>query len=197
LVSPQLLASHGIKVNKLVHHQGEFVITFPFGYHSGYNLGYNCAESVNFATTSWLKFGRDAKKCECVGDSVFVDVDEIERKLRGDPTDDENDDEEDEEDYAYYEYDDVEDGEAGTSLGEFPTPPESVEGKLVNFGSGKKRKLEGNERAGAEEGKKLKKFRTKMPKVPSLEPVRDPLKRCTHFDVVVWTKKKVDKLHEE
>ncbi|PYH88953.1 jumonji family transcription factor [Aspergillus ellipticus CBS 707.79] len=87
LVSPNLLKSqYGITVNKLVHYEGEFVITYPYGYHSGYNLGYNCAESVNFATEKWLDYGRVAKKCNCESDSVWIDVDEIERKLRGEAT---------------------------------------------------------------------------------------------------------------
>jgi hypothetical protein len=87
LISPEKLKSQfNIKVNKLVHYEGEFVITYPYGYHSGYNLGYNCAESVNFATESWLDYGRIAKKCECEADSVWVDVNDIERKLRGEPT---------------------------------------------------------------------------------------------------------------
>jgi hypothetical protein len=168
-----MLAQHGIKVNKLVHHQGEFVITFPFGYHSGYNLGYNCAESVNFATDAWLQFGRDAKKCECVGDSVFVDVDEIERKLRGEPTDDEYE-------YQYY---DAEDGER---LGDFPTPPESVEGRMV-----KQRRLGKRKSEMDGDGTKVRRIRVKVPKVPSREPVRRPQKRCTHIDVVIWVKPRV------
>ncbi|KAJ5717114.1 hypothetical protein N7488_002760 [Penicillium malachiteum] len=87
LVSPSLLKSqYGITVNRLVHYEGEFVITFPYGYHSGYNIGYNCAESVNFATERWLDYGRIAKKCHCEADSVWIDVDEIERKLRGEAT---------------------------------------------------------------------------------------------------------------
>ncbi|KAI9884781.1 MAG: hypothetical protein M1823_003419 [Watsoniomyces obsoletus] len=84
LISPTLLQSQfNIRVNRLVHHEGEFVITFPYGYHSGYNLGYNCAESVNFATESWLQYGKIAKKCNCTEDSVWVDVYDIERKLQG------------------------------------------------------------------------------------------------------------------
>ena len=66
LISPDVLQKqYGVKVNKLVHYEGEFVITFPYGYHSGYNIGYNCAESVNFATESWLEFGKIARKCNC------------------------------------------------------------------------------------------------------------------------------------
>ncbi|KAK9368832.1 JmjC domain, hydroxylase-domain-containing protein [Lipomyces kononenkoae] len=82
LVSPRYLADHGIKVNKLVHNQGEFVITFPFGYHSGYNLGYNCAESVNFATERWLKIGAGAKKCKCITDAVDIDVQDLAYRLK-------------------------------------------------------------------------------------------------------------------
>ena len=44
------------------------MITFPRGYHAGFNLGFNCAESVNFALDSWLELGRKAKACECVSD---------------------------------------------------------------------------------------------------------------------------------
>ncbi|KAF8426681.1 JmjC domain, hydroxylase-domain-containing protein, partial [Tirmania nivea] len=118
LVSPSLLQQNGIRVNKLVHHQGEFVITFPYGYHSGYNLGYNCAESVNFATESWLDYGKIAKKCHCIDDAVWVDVEEIERRLRGEVTEDE------------YEYDDDEEmGDFDAGTGEVLTPPESVGAK--------------------------------------------------------------------
>ena len=87
MISPSILKSQfGITVNRMVHYEGEFVITYPYGYHSGYNLGYNCAESVNFATEKWLDYGRIAKKCNCEADSVWIDVGEIERKLRGEPT---------------------------------------------------------------------------------------------------------------
>lgn len=109
LISPTHLQQHyNIKVNKCLSYPGEFVITYPYGYHSGYNLGYNCAEAVNFALDSWLPMGKIAKKCECAQaqDSVWVDVYEIERKLRGEPTpeywseedDEDEDDEEDDED---------------------------------------------------------------------------------------------------
>ncbi|KAF2002448.1 hypothetical protein P154DRAFT_520925 [Amniculicola lignicola CBS 123094] len=127
LISPQQLERQfNIKVNRLVHYEGEFVITYPYGYHSGYNIGYNCAESVNFANESWLNFGRIAKKCECESDSVWVDVNEIERKLRGEPTPE------------YYEETDDEDDE-GDNL---PSPPPSV----VSKSRGKGRKPAANKR---------------------------------------------------
>jgi hypothetical protein len=61
----------------LVHRQGEFVITYPKGYHAGFNMGFNCAESVNFALDSWIDYGRKAKHCRCVRDSVHIDVDKM------------------------------------------------------------------------------------------------------------------------
>ncbi|KAI0882653.1 uncharacterized protein GGS22DRAFT_169996 [Annulohypoxylon maeteangense] len=102
LISPNHLQQYfNIKVNKCVSYPGEFVVTYPYGYHSGYNLGYNCAEAVNFALDSWMPMGKIAKRCECAQaqDSVWVDVYEIERKLRGEETDyEETEDEEEEED---------------------------------------------------------------------------------------------------
>lgn len=83
LVSPQLLERHGLTVNRLHHYQGEFVITFPYGYHAGYNLGYNCAESVNFATPQWVPIGKHAHRCLCISDSVGLDVERLERRMLG------------------------------------------------------------------------------------------------------------------
>ncbi|KAG8875366.1 hypothetical protein FRB97_005178 [Tulasnella sp. 331] len=77
LVSPTLLSRSACRPNTLVQHQGEFVITYPRGYHAGFNLGLNCAESVNFALESWIELGRKADVCSCVGDSVRIDVDQL------------------------------------------------------------------------------------------------------------------------
>jgi hypothetical protein len=151
LISPEKLKSQfGIKVNKLVHYEGEFVITYPYGYHSGFNLGYNCAESVNFATEDWINYGRIARKCLCEADSVWVDVNEIERKLRGEPTPE------------YYEVTDDESDEEEEVL---PTPPPSVRGKST---AGKKRKRPTKETKAAPE-KKKKRVMLRL-RAPSKEP---------------------------
>ncbi|KAI7218980.1 JmjC-domain-containing protein [Hortaea werneckii] len=151
LISPDVLQKqYGVKVNKLVHYEGEFVITYPYGYHSGYNIGYNCAESVNFATESWLEYGRIARKCNCESDNVWVDVGEIERKLRGEPTPE------------YYEETDDEDEISDEEEGALPSPPASVKGKPQKS---KKRKREAKE----EKPKKKKKIRIKI-RAPTREP---------------------------
>ncbi|KAG6314381.1 hypothetical protein E4U44_001875 [Claviceps purpurea] len=117
LISPHHLLQHyGIKVNKVVSYPGEFVVTYPYGYHSGYNLGYNCAEAVNFALDTWLEMGKIAKRCECAQaqDSVWINVHEIERKLRGEETEYEETDE-----------DDIEEDEDDDEVSGIPTPPPS------------------------------------------------------------------------
>jgi len=69
--SPSVLSQSSCRPNTLVQRAGEFVVTFPRGYHAGFNLGLNCAESVNFALESWIELGRKAKACKCV-DFRFV-----------------------------------------------------------------------------------------------------------------------------
>ncbi|ORY17991.1 hypothetical protein BCR34DRAFT_378608 [Clohesyomyces aquaticus] len=154
LISPsQLEKQFNIKVNRLVHYEGEFVITYPYGYHSGYNIGYNCAESVNFANYSWLNYGRIAKKCECEADSVWVDVNEIERKLRGEPTPE------------YYEETDSEGEDDGAD--HLPSPPPSVKGKAR--GKPGRKPANNKRKRGEEEASKPKKRIRLRLKVPGKE----------------------------
>lgn len=141
LISPHHLLQHyGIKVNKVVSYPGEFVVTYPYGYHSGYNLGYNCAEAVNFALDTWLEMGKIAKRCECAQaqDSVWINVHEIERKLRGEETEYEETDE-----------DDNEEEEDDDEVSGIPTPPPSHGVKFKD--TSRKRK-----RSAGEKGPKVK-----------------------------------------
>lgn len=57
MISPKKLAENNIKVYGCNQRPGEFVITFPRAYHSGFNHGFNCAEAVNFALPDWLPYG--------------------------------------------------------------------------------------------------------------------------------------------
>jgi len=72
-LSPRELLAAGVPVYRAVQEQGNFIITFPYAYHSGFNCGYNCAEAVNFAPSDWLPFGNLAQE-RYSQDSRFVSV---------------------------------------------------------------------------------------------------------------------------
>ncbi|CAD6272334.1 unnamed protein product [Miscanthus lutarioriparius] len=59
-LSPSVLKSEGVSVYHAVQKSGEFVLTLPRAYHSGFNCGFNCAEAVNVAPVDWLPHGKCA-----------------------------------------------------------------------------------------------------------------------------------------
>ncbi|KAK4757033.1 hypothetical protein SAY87_007160 [Trapa incisa] len=59
-LSPSILKSEGVPVYRCIQNAGEFVLTFPRAYHSGFNCGFNCAEAVNVAPVDWLPHGQIA-----------------------------------------------------------------------------------------------------------------------------------------
>ncbi|KAJ0465354.1 putative chromatin remodeling & transcription regulator FYR family [Helianthus annuus] len=59
-LSPSILKSEGVPVYRCVQNPGEFILTFPRAYHSGFNCGFNCAEAVNVAPVDWLPHGHNA-----------------------------------------------------------------------------------------------------------------------------------------
>ncbi|XP_037757862.1 lysine-specific demethylase 4C isoform X4 [Chelonia mydas] len=84
LISPSILKKYGIPFDKITQEAGEFMITFPYGYHAGFNHGFNCAESTNFATIRWIDYGKVAKLCTCRNDMVTISMDIFVRKFQPD-----------------------------------------------------------------------------------------------------------------
>lgn len=60
LMSPYDPVLSKVKCYKAIQYPGEFIITFPQCYHSGFNTGYNFNEAVNFTADFWIDFGKRA-----------------------------------------------------------------------------------------------------------------------------------------
>ncbi|KAL7856212.1 hypothetical protein AOLI_G00198160 [Acnodon oligacanthus] len=84
LISPSVLKKYGIPFDKITQEAGEFMITFPYGYHAGFNHGFNCAESTNFATVRWIDYGKIATQCTCSKDMVKISMDPFVRRFQPD-----------------------------------------------------------------------------------------------------------------
>jgi len=75
MISPYVLKAKvpDIKIHKMIHNPGEFIVTMAGAYHCGFNWGFNLAEAVNFAIPKWLEILPNAHPCTCIGDSVKID----------------------------------------------------------------------------------------------------------------------------
>uniref|UniRef100_A0A8C7PL00 [histone H3]-trimethyl-L-lysine(9) demethylase n=1 Tax=Oncorhynchus mykiss TaxID=8022 RepID=A0A8C7PL00_ONCMY len=82
LISPSILRKYGIPFEKITQEPGEFMVTFPYSYHAGFNHGYNCAESTNFATERWIEYGKRAILCSCRKDMVKISMDLFVKKYQ-------------------------------------------------------------------------------------------------------------------
>jgi hypothetical protein len=81
-LSPKELIKRGVPVYRVVHEPRSFIITMPNAYHSGFNTGFNVAESVNFAATKWLPYGsKILKKYQKVSKPVTISQDELLYKI--------------------------------------------------------------------------------------------------------------------
>lgn len=56
-LSPSMLKSEGIPVYRCVQNPREFILIFPGAYHTEFDCGFNCSESVCFAPFDWLPHG--------------------------------------------------------------------------------------------------------------------------------------------
>ncbi|XP_076026462.1 uncharacterized protein LOC143016165 [Genypterus blacodes] len=84
LISPSILKKYGIPFDKITQEAGEFMITFPYGYHAGFNHGFNCAESTNFASLRWIDYGKVATQCTCSKDMVKISMEPFVKRFQPD-----------------------------------------------------------------------------------------------------------------
>lgn len=59
ICNPKSLIEDKVPIHRVNQYAGEFVVTFPRAYHTGFNQGLNFAEAVNFAPADWLRLGRN------------------------------------------------------------------------------------------------------------------------------------------
>ncbi|CAB0042772.1 unnamed protein product [Trichogramma brassicae] len=86
LIAPEILEKYGIPCLSTVQNEKEIIITFPYGYHAGFNNGFNCAESVNFASERWIDYAKRATLCCCQpkDSTVCLDMDHFVKKYQPD-----------------------------------------------------------------------------------------------------------------
>ncbi|KAK4509010.1 phosphogluconate dehydrogenase (decarboxylating) gnd1 [Mucor velutinosus] len=62
MLSPERLKKENVNVYAVDQRPGQFVITYPKAYHSGFNHGFNFCEAVNFAPSEWVDYGLECAK---------------------------------------------------------------------------------------------------------------------------------------
>jgi len=67
---------------QITQENGEIIITFPYGYHAGFNHGFNIAEATNFASPRWVEYGKRASLCHCYRDNVQINMDVFVKRLQ-------------------------------------------------------------------------------------------------------------------
>ncbi|XP_036869676.2 lysine-specific demethylase 4D-like [Manis javanica] len=82
LMSPTVLRDNRIPFSRVTQQAGEFIVTFPYGYHAGFNHGFNCAEAINFAMPRWIDYGKAASQCSCGEARVSFPIDVFVRTLQ-------------------------------------------------------------------------------------------------------------------
>ncbi|OWF35207.1 protein Jumonji-like isoform X4 [Mizuhopecten yessoensis] len=86
MVPPDDLTANGVAVSRCVQRPGQFVVVFPRCYTSTISCGYSLAESVHYATPSWLEAGQIATKT--LNDSFepeMFSMDELLTRIAEDP----------------------------------------------------------------------------------------------------------------
>ena len=82
LISPNILDKLGVPYQKVVQEERNAIIVFPYAYHSGFNHGFNIAESTNFAVKRWIEYGKRARQCDCQRSRVMFSMDTFVKRFQ-------------------------------------------------------------------------------------------------------------------
>jgi hypothetical protein len=75
---PDWLRQRGVDVYRVVHTPRSFIITMPNSYHTGFNTGFNIAESCNFGALPWIAWsGKIAEKYASIPRQVSISHDKM------------------------------------------------------------------------------------------------------------------------
>lgn len=74
LLSPAVMKENNVPFQTVVQEERDIIIVFPFAYHSGFNHGFNIAESTNFGSERWIEYGKRYRPCDCTRRNVKIDM---------------------------------------------------------------------------------------------------------------------------
>ena len=78
MLPPWTLLDGGVQVCRAVQEPGQYIVTLPRAYHSGFSHGFNTAEAVNFMLHDWLPYGAAAaERYKLLAKEPVIDVDAI------------------------------------------------------------------------------------------------------------------------
>ena len=88
LVAPNILDQYGVPYQRVIQQERDIIIVFPYAYHSGFNHGFNIAESTNFALERWVEYGKRVRPCDCNRARVNFSMDPFVKKYQPEKYDD-------------------------------------------------------------------------------------------------------------
>jgi len=74
MINPEVCRAYGVTVHSMLQTERDIIVVFPHAYHSGFNHGFNIAESTNFALPRWVEHGKRFRGCDCGGREEAVSV---------------------------------------------------------------------------------------------------------------------------
>ena len=78
IMSPSVLLARGVPVFRATQRPRDIIVTFPRGYHSGFNHGFHTGEAINFAMPDWIPYGlASLERYRAVGLLSVIDMERL------------------------------------------------------------------------------------------------------------------------